>query len=138
MGKCLRCGLCQEQSCSCECQGKGQLRVCQGKRDSAISARGRGPMRWGAKCVGSQSAECVAEGAVSGRSEVGVCARVRAGTLSWGFRGCGSGTRGPTAGGSGGRGLLLVASITRSAASKADIAVSGAARLADLILFISA
>lgn len=64
--------------------------------------------------------------------------RVRAGTLSWGFRGCGSGTLGPTAGGSRGGGCCSVPSITPSAASKADITVSGAARLADLILFISA
>lgn len=47
--------------------------VCQGERDGPISARGHGQMRCGAECVGSQSAERVAQCAVSGRSDAGVC-----------------------------------------------------------------
>lgn len=68
-----------------------------------------------------------------------VCTRSRAPAppSGAGFRGCGAGTLGPTACGAG-VGGCSAPSITRSAASKADITVSRAARLADLILFISA
>lgn len=117
--------------------GEGSAASVSGEEGLSRACRGHGQMRGWAERVGRQPAACVAAGRGfwEGRTRVP------------GLRGRGSGAVGqgplgpPLAGPRGGwlwRGLCPVPSITRSAASKADITVSGAARLADLILFISA
>lgn len=68
-----------------------------------------------------------------------VCARAL--SRGRGSGAVGRGPLGPPLAGQGGGvcvGVCSAPSITQSTASKADITVSGAARLADLILFISA